>query len=886
MPNFFITDEQAIETPDGSMEVPGEPTTQSVVAQEPTEGLTVEPVNPVPVPPAQPFNPYEIIERDAYSASQFVLGKDPGRTAEVLDISRQLGISPTEVDSDFEGSKYRLEKLRTANTLKQSPGLSDYITNNPDKAPVLKNDLKPLTKTDILLNELAEKMAARNPAEPPKSLTYADEETEWKREDEDYEPEVKTLDGWRAGYLSGELQNEQGRMYEDLRLGKITKDAAFEKRSKEIDDTLAALDEKFKDSWLSYPTMKTIGQMLTVSGDTAAKGAALGMGAGALGLGALALAGAPVAVPASLGALGLMTMSGAVMETSKEVEGGLAYKDMREAGIDDDVARRLSGTVGFVNGSLEAIGDAVLTKFGGKLLGITGFKQMFGQKVKEKTIEALKKPTFRAAAVDVAKAFTTGLATEVGVEELQEISNIVAEEAAKKLTKDVQFDSITPDEVMDRLADIGIETIKGVWALGLAGGAVGMTRHISKIKTAQRNQEFFENLNQIAPEITARETAPGVVSEAVQNQAESAGKPTIYVDGEMFAQTMQEKNVRLEDLKKINPELGNAIQKAVASGGDVEISTGDYAAHIAGTPFGEALTQHLRFNPDELSAYEAKKARKLVSEWVGQNDWDLSTEEGREAATKEINQAVNQVQKSKYAQAFDDLTKSMTQSLMASGISGYREERIARQYARLQAASIVRLAKDANIAPERIAEFAPRIESSNVTRDAFFQEPLDAAEKLRADAQQWRETVDKLTAKPRQQLIMLRQTPLIMKLLGAGFQELRSSTHVFDGVYPGNKSRDEHHEHLMMTKDVIKQIPEAITDPVIVARDERHNSFVFFLDIKDANGESVMVPVSFEHPTEKKPVVFNIVKSAFGRGRLQLELQGRNNALLYINIKN
>lgn len=885
MPNPFITDEQAIETPDGSMEVPGEPTTQSVVAKEPTEGPTVEPVNPVPLPPAQPFDPYAVLERNAYSASQFVLGKDSGRTAEVLDISRQLGISPAEVDADFEGSKQRLEKLRTANTLKQSPGLSDYITNNPDKAPVLKNDLKPLTKTDILLNELAEKMAASNPAEPPKSLTYADEETEWKREDEDYEPEVKTLDGWRAGYLSGELQNEQGRMYEDLRLGKITKDAAFEKRSKEIDDTLAALDEKFKDSWLSYPTMKTIGQMLTVSGDTAAKGAALGMGAGALGLGALALAGAPVAVPASLGALGLMTMSGAVMETSKEVEGGLAYKDMREAGIDDDVARRLSGTVGFVNGSLEAIGDAVLTKFGGKLLGITGFKQMFGQKVKEKTIEALKKPTFRAAAVDVAKAFTTGLATEVGVEELQEISNIVAEEAAKKLTKDVQFDSITPDEVMDRLADIGIETIKGVWALGLAGGAVGMTRHISKIKTAQRNQEFFENLNQIAPEITARETAPGVVSEAVQNQAESAGKPTIYVDGEMFAQTMQEKNVRLEDLKKINPELGNAIQKAVASGGDVEISTGDYAAHIAGTPFGESLTQHLRFNPDELSAYEAKKARKLVSEWVGQNDWDLSTEEGREAATKEINQAVNQVQKSKYAQAFDDLTKSMTQSLMASGISGYREERIAKQYARLQAASIVRLAKDANIAPERIAEFAPRIESSNVTRDAFFQEPLDAAEKLRADAQQWKETVDKLTAKPRQQLIMLRQTPLIMKLLGADFQELRSSTHVFDGVYPGNKSRDEHHEHLMMTKDVIKQIPEAITDPVIVARDERHNSFVFFLDIKDANGESVMVPVSFEHPTEKKPVVFNIVKSAFGRGRLQLELQGRNNALLYINIK-
>lgn len=898
MPNSFITDEQAIETPDGSMEVPGEPTTQSVVAQEPTEGLTVEPVNPVPVPPAQPFNPYEIIERDAYSASQFVLGKDPGRTAEVLDISRQLGISPTEVDSDFEGSKYRLEKLRTANTLKQSPGLSDYITNNPDKAPVLKNDLKPLTKTDILLNELAEKMAARNPAEPPKSLTYADEETEWKREDEDYEPEVKTLDGWRAGYLSGELQNEQGRMYEDLRLGKITKDAAFEKRSKEIDDTLAALDEKFKDSWLSYPTMKTIGQMLTVSGDTAAKGAALGMGAGTLGLGALALAGAPVAVPVSLGALGLMTMSGAVMETSKEVEGGLAYKDMREAGIDDDVARRLSGTVGFVNGSLEAIGDAVLTKFGGKLLGITGFKQMFGQKVKEKTIEALKKPTFRAAAVDVAKAFTTGLATEVGVEELQEISNIVAEEAAKKLTKDVQFDSITPDEVMDRLADIGIETIKGVWALGLAGGAVGMTRHISKIKTAQRNQEFFENLNQIAPEITARETAPGVVSEAVQNQAESAGKPTIYVDGEMFAQTMQEKNVRLEDLKKINPELVNAVQKAVAQGGDVEISTGDYAAHIAGTPFGDALTQHLRFNPDELSAYEAKKARKLVSDWVGQNDWDLSTEEGREAATKEINQAVNQVQKSKYAQAFDDLTESMTKSLMASGINGYREERIARQYARLQAASIVRLAKDANIAPERIAEFAPKIAVSGSIEQAELVQnggrrkdnaavsaPEKTAEqKLKEDSDTWGKLVDGLKEKPTQNVVMLKQTPLVMKLIGAKFLTLRATPHMFDGALPGaKKSSPSHHIHPEISKRVLKQIPEALTDPIAIFRDDRReNTYLFMLDLKAENNQNVVVAVKFNGPGRHAEI--NLAKTSWGpENTLYFPLQEQNNALVYAN---
>lgn len=354
----------------------------------------------------------------------------------------------------------------------------------------------------------------------------------------------------------------------------------------------------------------------------------------------------------------------------------------------------------------------------------------------------------------------------------------------------------------------------------------------------------------------------------------------------------------LEGLKKINPELGNAIQKAVASGGDVEISTGDYAAHIAGTPFGEALTQHLRFNPDELSAYEAKKARKLVSDWVGQNDWDLSTEEGREAATKEINQAVNQVQKSKYAQAFDDLTKSMTQSLMASGINGYREERIARQYARLEAASIVRLAKDANIAPERIAEFAPKIQSSaGIERTELVQKragqkenpavsaPEKTAEqKLKEDSDTWGKLVDGLKEKPTQNVVMLKQTPLVMKLIGAKFLTLRATPHMFDGALPGaKKSSPSHHIHPEISKRVLKQIPEALTDPIAIFRDDRReNTYLFMLDLKAENNQNVVVAVKFNGPGRHAEI--NLAKTSWGpENTLYFPLQEQNNALVYAN---
>lgn len=336
----------------------------------------------------------------------------------------------------------------------------------------------------------------------------------------------------------------------------------------------------------------------------------------------------------------------------------------------------------------------------------------------------------------------------------------------------------------------------------------------------------------------------------------------------------------------------------MASGGDVEISTGDYAAHIAGTPFGEALTQHLRFNPDELSAYEAKKARKLVSDWVGQNDWDLSTEEGREAATKEINQAVNQVQKSKYAQAFDDLTKSMTQSLMASRISGYREERIARQYARLQAASIVRLAKDANIAPERIAEFAPKIQSSaGIERTELVQKragqkenpavsaPEKTAEqKLKEDSDTWGKLVDGLKEKPTQNVVMLKQTPLVMKLIGAKFLTLRATPHMFDGALPGaKKSSPSHHIHPEISKRVLKQIPEALTDPIAIFRDDRReNTYLFMLDLKAENNQNVVVAVKFNGPGRHAEI--NLAKTSWGpENTLYFPLQEQNNALVYAN---
>ena len=271
---------------------------------------------------------------------------------------------------------------------------------------------------------------------------------------------------------------------------------------------------------------------------------------------------------------------------------------------------------------------------------------------------------------------------------------------------------------------------------------------------------------------------------------------------------------------------------------------------------------------------------------------------GRQGSGDKGNQAVNQVQKSKYAQAFDDLTKSMTQSLMASRISGYREERIARQYARLQAASIVRLAKDANIAPERIAEFAPKIQSSaGIERTELVQKragqkenpavsaPEKTAEqKLKEDSDTWGKLVDGLKEKPTQNVVMLKQTPLVMKLIGAKFLTLRATPHMFDGALPGaKKSSPSHHIHPEISKRVLKQIPEALTDPIAIFRDDRReNTYLFMLDLKAENNQNVVVAVKFNGPGRHAEI--NLAKTSWGpENTLYFPLQEQNNALVYAN---
>lgn len=158
----------------------------------------------------------------------------------------------------------------------------------------------------------------------------------------------------------------------------------------------------------------------------------------------------------------------------------------------------------------------------------------------------------------------------------------------------------------------------------------------------------------------------------------------------------------------------------------------------------------------------------------------------------------------------------------------------------------------------------------NEKGDALFQgkaTSLDEAQELLArDVAAWEKTVDGIVAEgrvPSSPVLMLKQTPLVFQLLGtdtvtgraAAEGGIYAAPHVFDGTHPN------------MTPEMWKQIPRAMTDPIAVFDSDSpggraKGDLVFMLEVQDANGATVVVPVALNVKGRNQAHI-NIVKSAY-----------------------
>lgn len=145
-------------------------------------------------------------------------------------------------------------------------------------------------------------------------------------------------------------------------------------------------------------------------------------------------------------------------------------------------------------------------------------------------------------------------------------------------------------------------------------------------------------------------------------------------------------------------------------------------------------------------------------------------------------------------------------------------------------------------------------------------------EKLRRESEAFGREVDKVFANgraPSSNIRMLSQTPLVMQMVAGDSTSVRAaakggiwvSPHTFDSAlsvmgHPG------------MTADVLKQLPEALANPIaIFDSDSQQNrqagDLVFMVGVRDANGATVVIPVALD--VKGNRVNINVVKSAYGK---------------------
>lgn len=144
-----------------------------------------------------------------------------------------------------------------------------------------------------------------------------------------------------------------------------------------------------------------------------------------------------------------------------------------------------------------------------------------------------------------------------------------------------------------------------------------------------------------------------------------------------------------------------------------------------------------------------------------------------------------------------------------------------------------------------------------VKKDAYHQM---AGEQLDADEKSFADSVDRFMAgKISTDTIQVMRTPLVMRLVGAEVLPVEISVSDLKKVLVD--------KHTDITPDIMKQIPRALTDPMMIFSTYSGKNGevrkVIVLELKDKNGATIVVPMELEHMSDGYKV--NRMTSTYGK---------------------
>lgn len=222
--------------------------------------------------------------------------------------------------------------------------------------------------------------------------------------------------------------------------------------------------------------------------------------------------------------------------------------------------------------------------------------------------EAARRGLMRGFIIGAMDGLSGGLAgqqlarSELGNVVLQSIAQAAmgaAGEAGGQLASGQEFNLY--EVIIEGLA----EFVTGPIEVAGVGGRAFIDQQRAASEAEQR-RVLFEELSGQAVNSTLRNRMPEAFRDFVARATENGPVENVYVPADQFVQYFQ--GVGLDPYTLIDGLEGvraDDLDVALATGGDLQIPTATYAAHIAGSEHDAFLMENMRFDPNEFTSREA-----------------------------------------------------------------------------------------------------------------------------------------------------------------------------------------------------------------------------------------------------------------------------------------
>lgn len=411
------------------------------------------------------------------------------------------------------------------------------------------------------------------------------------------------------------------------------------------------------------------------------------------------------------------------------------------------------------------------------------------------------------------EVFKTAL-TEGITEWIQEYPDAAAEIWAKNANLSTQ------EQILKFYQEFGEITKRGAYsgAIGAVFGGLGGSVSIAVDRNANRVMQ--EQAVRTAETMKNSKDVDITASKLVLNQTT---EEKAYVDAEtLFTYAQANPNLDVKDTFGIEV---SELQAAAVRGEDIEMPMGTYCAAEAQNPgFFQAVSNNVAFEQGGYTEERARNKKALQSAYKKALENDEEFRTAVDIFRNELTEAgLNQKETG-------DVLAILTSRAMIANPDDPM------QYFRDNPLSFKRVVS---------------------TTNGRYMQTKSANEKLLEDENNFSGIVDEYKAgtlnetKP----YKVMTTPLAINLAGGKILPVTIDggriNHIFEKHFDG------------MTPDLLKQLPRAFADPIMVL-DSYSGRKVVVLDLKDAQGSTIIVPLNLDVSRDRYKV--NAINSAYGKG--------------------